>query len=196
MANTDLVTSIASLPASACAAWWLPGVVRGRGKLFGAAGPANVRLAACVHPARFPFPWRVGDVQQMGPSPDRVGPGNDLPKTPMGPQRDLFGTPFGPLFPIQTGAKYANLPEIQRNLVGGSEVCTKKRASRARGFWRRAAARNGGEAFPAQPFPDGPRSRRGAFFLGSPAGSPPRIGGESGVASALLRVPPERWEMR
>ncbi len=125
MANNDLMTLIASdsmtligsLRAGACAAWWLPGVVLGRGKLFGDARPTNVLLAACVSPAGFSQLEGIGRSQQIGPSPHPAGPGKDFAKTAVGPQRDLFGTPFGPPFSQKSLQNMQIWPSFDKNCL-------------------------------------------------------------------------------
>ncbi len=139
----------------------------GRGESSGKAGPPKptARQAACVYPAGCSFAWAIRGAQQTGPPKDRAELNNDLFVTRMGPQKDLFGTPFGPLFPIQTDAKYPNLPEIRRNLPRGAGVYIKKGVPRRTGSWRRAATRDCGGAFAASPPPDGPEPRRETLLL-------------------------------
>ncbi len=91
-------------------------------------------LAACVYAAGFSLAWGIGRSQQMEPSRNPVRLGNDLFATSLGTQRDLFGTPFGPPFSIQTGAKYANLPDFRRNFVDRTQVCNKRMLFPKNGF--------------------------------------------------------------
>ncbi len=148
------------------------------------------QLAAGVCAARFPFLEGIGRSQQMGPSQDRAGPGNDLLGTALGRQRDLFGTPFGPPFCIQVGAKCVNLPDIRRNPGRGNQVCTKGNVAREAGSWRRGTTPNRHEAFPASQFPDGQRPARDVLFMVPAPVLPRRIAGASAPAPPQLRGMP------
>ncbi len=130
MTSRQLIGSTALLPARQAArgfaAGFLGGGGFGLGEAFGKAQPANARFVGRVCAAGFCFLEGIGGAQQMGPSQDRAGHGNDLSGTRMGPEGDLFGTPFGPPFCTQAGEKYANFPDIRRNPVRGDQACSRK----------------------------------------------------------------------
>ncbi len=167
MTNCELIDLIARQAASVYPVGLLLSVGFGPRQLSGEAGPANARQAVCVYVAGISFSRALRGAQQTGPPKNPAGLGNDLFVTPMGPQRDLFGTPFGPHFAIRTGAKYANLPDFQRNPLRGTEVCTKSNVARQTGSWRRRAIPNCGEAFFAPPLSDGGTAKARGFVDGS-----------------------------
>ncbi len=176
MTNKQLSVLIASLAACVCAAGLSVGVGLGAGQASWGAGPTNARLAACVCAAGFSFLAGIGRSRQTGPSQDPAGHGKNFARTALGPQRDLFGTPFGPLFLLQTGAEYANLPDFRRNRVRGAQGYTRKAFRRGHGL--------GGEAFPAPPLPDGRGPAHEALLMVPARVLPRRRAGASVVASS------------